>query len=883
MVRVFLKGGVWKNSEDEILKAAVQKYGKQQWARVASLLNRKTAKQAKARWHEWLDPAIRKTEWSRQEEEKLLHLAKLMPAQWKTIAPLVGRTATQCQEHYEYLLDQAAGVGSGGEAGGAAAGGDGTSSTEQSIRNAALRPGQIDAHPETRPAKPDPIDMDEDEMEMLQEARARLANTVGKKAKRKQREKMLAQAKRLADLQKRRELKQAGLLSKQAKKAQKAKAKREIDLGVEIPFHKPAPAGFHDVSGEDAKAESIRQKRLKDVDFQKVNENQYRTRDREAAAARKREEARLRILEQSNEKYASAAAAAKKEEEEILVRPRGTLNLPAPTVSDNELSQLAKIQQQQGSSAAESADSLGGPAATQALLGDYSDRPLPTPMRTPAAAASASASSRQQDLMKSAQQLRKLERGTTPLLGPGGHEQQPEEEDSDDDNRKVPAAMAGQTPQLPGGRGDGNKTPGTVIGTAATAPRDELGLNRSTTELTTATGGDDLASVGARTFDTSKYSIRELARQERRAAKRARQELEKALAALPAPQFEIELAAPAAVTDDDDEDGRVETVSVEDRADVEAAELEQQRLEAEKIYEARSSVLKRSDLTRPTGIGKDIDALLLAAEADGRGDIDKKSVAARSLIQEEMLTLIRHDNYAFPVSIGDSGSSTKDANGKKKKNKKKRKQDEISPIELDILPEDALDSAKEMIDAELRSLMDEKVAGAIGAGLATTPDLARGMLIRSTCNASRDSASGLVFSDKNGWQRSGDKSSKPTSAVDAFRTEFETLQEATQTMKKKNDKLENKLTVLNGGYVKRARKIRDDLHQAFADLQNSKIEESVYRMLQEHEVKGAAERIRRLQDDVDSLKNTEAALQKRYGELVVEKRRLVVMAKSAEK
>ena len=38
MVKVFLKGGVWKNSEDEILKAAVMKYGKQQWARVASLV-----------------------------------------------------------------------------------------------------------------------------------------------------------------------------------------------------------------------------------------------------------------------------------------------------------------------------------------------------------------------------------------------------------------------------------------------------------------------------------------------------------------------------------------------------------------------------------------------------------------------------------------------------------------------------------------------------------------------------------------------------------------------------------------------------------------------------------------------------------------------------
>lgn len=27
MVRVMIKGGVWKNSEDEILKAAVMKYG----------------------------------------------------------------------------------------------------------------------------------------------------------------------------------------------------------------------------------------------------------------------------------------------------------------------------------------------------------------------------------------------------------------------------------------------------------------------------------------------------------------------------------------------------------------------------------------------------------------------------------------------------------------------------------------------------------------------------------------------------------------------------------------------------------------------------------------------------------------------------------------
>jgi pre-mRNA-splicing factor CDC5/CEF1 len=74
-----------------------------------------------------------------------------------------------------------------------------------------LRPGEIDPNPETKPARPDPIDMDEDEKEMLAEARVRLANTKGKKAKRKARGKLIEEARRLAFLQKKRELKAAGL------------------------------------------------------------------------------------------------------------------------------------------------------------------------------------------------------------------------------------------------------------------------------------------------------------------------------------------------------------------------------------------------------------------------------------------------------------------------------------------------------------------------------------------------------------------------------------------------------------------------------------------------------------------------------------------------
>lgn len=127
------------------VECSIAKYGLNQWARVSSLLNRKTAKQAKARWNEWIDPSIKKIEWSREEDEKLLHLAKLMPTQWRTIAPIVGRTATQCLERYQKLLDDAEALESG-ELGLMGPGGEAQAADQ--IRR--LRPGEIDPDPETK-------------------------------------------------------------------------------------------------------------------------------------------------------------------------------------------------------------------------------------------------------------------------------------------------------------------------------------------------------------------------------------------------------------------------------------------------------------------------------------------------------------------------------------------------------------------------------------------------------------------------------------------------------------------------------------------------------------------------------------------------------------
>ncbi|KAK6459185.1 uncharacterized protein RJT20DRAFT_124367 [Scheffersomyces xylosifermentans] len=250
MAPVYVKGGVWTNVEDEILKAAVSKYGLNQWSRVASLLTKKSAKQAKARWNEWLNPNIDKSEWSREEDEKLLSLAKLLPNQWRTIAPIVGRTATHCVERYQKLLDDAANDG----------GLDDKEATEFGLSGPGIESlpatgasgvGELNINPESKPAKPDEEEMDDEEREMLSEARARLANTSGKKAKRKARERMLEESKRIALLQKRRELKAAGI--NVGLESKNKKNRKEFDYNADIPHEHKPQAGLYDVSEEQQK------------------------------------------------------------------------------------------------------------------------------------------------------------------------------------------------------------------------------------------------------------------------------------------------------------------------------------------------------------------------------------------------------------------------------------------------------------------------------------------------------------------------------------------------------------------------------------------------------------------------------------------------------
>jgi pre-mRNA-splicing factor CDC5/CEF1 len=67
----------------------------------------------------------------------------------------------------------------------------------------------------------------------------------GKKAKRKAREKQLEEARRLASLQKKRELRAAGIEMKE-----RARRRRGIDYNKEVPFEKAPAPGFFDTGPE---------------------------------------------------------------------------------------------------------------------------------------------------------------------------------------------------------------------------------------------------------------------------------------------------------------------------------------------------------------------------------------------------------------------------------------------------------------------------------------------------------------------------------------------------------------------------------------------------------------------------------------------------------
>ncbi|KAG0148684.1 hypothetical protein CROQUDRAFT_60225 [Cronartium quercuum f. sp. fusiforme G11] len=813
-MRIIIKGGVWRNTEDEILKAAISKYGKNQWARISSLLVRKTPKQCKARWYEWLDPSIKKTEWSKEEDEKLLHLAKLMPTQWRTIAPIVGRTANQCLERYQRLLDEAEQreVAEGGDELGLTGTGAEAGPSADDVRR--LRPGEVDPDPEAKPARPDPIDMDEDEKEMLSEARARLANTQGKKAKRKARERQLEEARRLAMLQKKRELKAAGIMMRMRPK------KDGMDYNADIPFEKQPAPGFYDTTQEKNKFVAAPVgKNLRQLDSHK------RTRAEDEEERRKRAR---KAKESAADKDASAHfvpakdSLIQRQKEEANILKRRKLMLPEPQVGEAELEDIVKIGQ-----AGETAKGLveeGGEGASQGLLGEYSTLHHAQTARTPRTPAQAD------NIMAEARNLRNMTMAQTPLLGEANtplHELAGRGTGFDG---ATPARTVSATPNPlatplhANGRHPSATPGGDGTGPGATPMRTPLRRNNLNINA-----GDELSMMGDTPRDGKDRQMD------------IKQQLKQSFMALPKPKNDYELVLPeeelTRIADMADEAG----AQIEDAADRAAKMKAIAQAEEQKALARRSQVIQRG-LPRPVNFEPEQLTRCLGAETSIENDIDRQ-------VTEEMVRLILHDAVAYPVPGGKIGGGRQSS--------------------LDYIEDDALAAAKAMVGAEL--------ADACGFPGATEEQIKRVAVLAEpevfNKSWSTHSEEYAFDSKTQRWIKAEQLSDSQKIEglkylVDEARAEL--IKQANAA-----NKTEKKLSKLVGGYEARSKSLAEKLLGHVSQLDRSRIELASFERLETNEEGAAKRRLESLHEEVEKLTRQGREGQSTYKELMEERERLV--------